>query len=45
MLGISLFDANPLINGLAKVKMLKEIIGYSRNRMFQLDEYIQISTL
>lgn len=42
ILGISPSNANLLIAELVKVGILKEITGFSRNRIFLLDEYIQI---
>jgi Fic family protein len=42
ILGISASNANLLINELVKTNILKEITGFSRNRIFLLDEYIQI---
>lgn len=41
-LGISISSANHLINDLAKKEVLREITGYSRNRMFVLHEYIDL---
>lgn len=42
VLGISASNANLLINELVRVGILKEITGFSRNRIFLLDEYVQI---
>jgi Fic family protein len=42
VLGISQSNANLLINELVNAKILKEITGFSRNRIFLLDEYVQI---
>jgi Fic family protein len=42
ILGISASNSNLLINALVKEKILKEVTGFSRNRIFVLDEYIQI---
>jgi len=42
VLGISPSNSNLLIGELVKVGILKEITGFSRNRIFLLDEYIQI---
>ncbi len=42
VLSISPSNANLLINELVKAAILKEITGFSRNRIFLLDEYVQI---
>ena len=44
LLGISKSNAGPLISALASepIVILKEITGFSRNRLFILDEYIRI---
>lgn len=41
-LGIGLSSANRLVNDLAKKEVLREITGYSRNRMFVLHAYIDL---
>ncbi len=41
-LNISISAANTLINQLAKIGILKETTGFSRNRMFVLDEYLNL---
>ena len=42
MLGISINSANRLINELAKVEILKEVTGFSRNRIFVLTDYLNL---
>jgi len=42
ILGISQSNAYQLINALVDEKILKEVTGFSRNRMYILDEYLQI---
>ena len=42
LLAISPSNAYLLINELVRVGILKEITGFSRNRIFLLDEYVQI---
>ncbi len=42
VLGISPSNANLLINELVATGILKETTGFSRNRIFLLDEYVQI---
>lgn len=42
ILGISQSNAYQLINALVEEKILKEVTGFSRNRMYILDEYLQI---
>lgn len=42
LLDISPSNANVLIAELVRVKILKEITGFSRNRLFVLDDYVQI---
>lgn len=39
---ISISAANTLVNALAKMKILKEVTGFSRNRVFILHEYIDL---
>lgn len=41
-LNISVSAANNLVNALVKTKILKEITGFSRNRVFILHEYIDL---
>ena len=42
ILGISPSNANALISELVSEQILVEITGFSRNRLFVLDEYVQI---
>lgn len=42
LLGISPSNANALVAEMVEEKILKELTGYSRNRLFILDEYVQI---
>jgi len=42
LLGISISTSNTLINELEKIGILKESTGFSRNRIFILDEYISL---
>ncbi|MBU1935588.1 Fic family protein, partial [Patescibacteria group bacterium] len=41
-LDISISAANNLVNELARMEILKEITGFSRNRMFILHEYLDL---
>jgi Fic family protein len=41
-LNIAITPANNLINGLARIGILKEITGFSRNRIFILHEYVNL---
>jgi Fic family protein len=40
--GLSISAANTLANELARIGLLKEITGFSRNRMFVLHEYLDL---
>lgn len=41
-LGVSISAANTLVNKMAQMDILKEITGFSRNRMFILQEYLDL---
>lgn len=41
-LGVSVSAANTLVNGMEKIGVLKEATGFSRNRIFILQDYIDL---
>ncbi|MGQ0765833.1 MAG: Fic family protein [Gemmatimonadota bacterium] len=44
MTGLTFASANQLVSRLTAVGVLREITGYSRNRRFRYDEYVQLFT-
>ena len=41
-LGLSFNSSNRLMNALVKLKILKEVTGFSRNRLFVLKDYLEL---